>query len=253
VFIGSTNSDAYLTDETGGRRFWPVAVGHVDIDALRQDVGQLWAEAVAAYQAGEQWWLDKELEAAAREEQEGRRIEDPWEPPVCTYLAGLVETSVHDVLEHAIGMPKDRHDQAGRNRIARILRANNWERVRARRNGSLVWIYRLGDDGGATGTGNVPTPDAPSGNGKPSNPGHVPSVPSKPADTCAHACAHARYGGFKSKGEQVGTLGTSRMRRAGNYDNCLSCNECLKLDEQGLCADCTKDARGVDLGDDIPF
>ena len=79
VFIGSTNADAYLGDETGGRRFWPVKVGAIDLDALKRDRDQLWAEAVAAYRADEKWWLDKETEKAAAVEQGDRRIVDPWE------------------------------------------------------------------------------------------------------------------------------------------------------------------------------
>jgi predicted P-loop ATPase len=143
VFIGTTNADTYLADETGGRRFWPVKVGTVDVECLRRDTAQLWAEAVCAFKAGEVWHLPRDLEMRARDEQADRRIADPWEQAVITWAKDKPgPVTIGDALHYAVGLELGRRTQGDENRVARIFKAHGWERVQLRVAGERVWHYR---------------------------------------------------------------------------------------------------------------
>jgi hypothetical protein len=76
---GSTNDAEYLLSQTGNRRFWPLAVGVIDIEALTRDRLQLLGEAAKYESAGEAITLDEALWSDAAIAQEQRRTKDPWE------------------------------------------------------------------------------------------------------------------------------------------------------------------------------
>jgi predicted P-loop ATPase len=156
VFIGTTNAKEYLSDSTGNRRYWPVVCGALDIETLARDRNQLWAEAVAAYHAGERWWLtDDDLKRMVAEEQEDRRVRHPWESVVADWLDGPTKAPNHDgfrapfdlkdghvttaqILEHAIVKPVERQTTADMMAIGRILRLLGWQKRKPHR-GSVVW------------------------------------------------------------------------------------------------------------------
>ena len=208
MFIGSTNADTYLGDETGGRRFWPVKVGAIDIAKLTRDRDQLWAEAVGAYRAGEEWWLNNETEQKARVEQENRRIVDPWELVILDWCVGKAEVTVGEILAW-VGMDVALQGQADMNRVARVLRANNWERARARRNGSLTWVYRRGAGPDVPPSGNKAAEVGTTGNGNAAEMLDVPSVPSVPSKFGMHMSAQAPDAVAETSGN-TGNTGNTR-------------------------------------------
>ena len=171
VFAGSVNPDTYLRDETGNRRFWPVRCGTIDLDALRRDRDQLWAEAVARFRAGAIWWLDDPALVAMADAAQGERMQsDAWDSLIERWLkveihkvnrgyAGfddwreeqvdrstpLTDVSVGEVLEHAIGLEPGRWSRLDQMRITAWLKANGWERYQFRSSGgrgaAREWRY----------------------------------------------------------------------------------------------------------------
>jgi predicted P-loop ATPase len=140
---GTTNSGSYLKDETGGRRFLPVKVGLIDIDRLQADRDQLWAEAVAAYQAGAPWWLtDIQIQSEAEQEQRARYVGDPWDDVITKFTAGRDMVTIEEILKDALRIEPGRQAQVDLNRVARSLQSMGWERKQRRvGRGKRTWVY----------------------------------------------------------------------------------------------------------------
>lgn len=133
VFCGTVNpgGSGYLHDETGNRRFLPVAIGKIDIDFLRRERDQLWAETSAAYAAGEKWWFtDEKTTQAAKAEQDARREHDVWEGAIEVWLEQQGNpnfVTMVAVLKDALGVEIDRQGKAEQRRAGGCLRALGFE------------------------------------------------------------------------------------------------------------------------------
>ena len=140
VLAGSTNEldEGYLTDDTGNRRYWPVKCKSIDAEAVERDAPQLWAEAVARYQAGERTWLAPEETSFSTREQKMRFMEDAWQERI----AGIVKyewtgVRIDEVLTKLELKPKDINNMV-KKRVKNSLRQLGWYETRRAGEGR-VW------------------------------------------------------------------------------------------------------------------
>lgn len=141
IIVGTTNETEFLADETGARRFWPIAVTHVDVPAIRAQRDQIWAEARAAYLAGEKWWIDAEepLAEALRAVHDQFTLRDAWEAMVLAYAKDRVDgVSVADVLAGPLQKHQGQWTRGDEMRVASILRTAGF--VRRKTNGFIRWV-----------------------------------------------------------------------------------------------------------------
>ena len=132
VFCGTTNKSDWNNDPTGARRFIPIEVATIDLEWLRQNREQLFAEAVALYKANRKWWIYPLEETRAR--QEARDVGDPWTERVRQYLRGRREIDdLSELLEWAVGVPVHFQQRAQLTRIGTILRKLGCQRGKQRR------------------------------------------------------------------------------------------------------------------------
>jgi predicted P-loop ATPase len=154
VFFGTTNQQDYLKDTTGNTRFWMAACQKADVEWIAANRDQLWAEAAAREAEGDKWrlWLDtSELQADAERLTSARMREDIWQVAVARWLdkteeeraaakkqvAQKIATEteaflavepifIARILEHAIGMSKDKMSKQAEMRVADVLKALGW-------------------------------------------------------------------------------------------------------------------------------
>lgn len=124
IFIGSTNDDKYLKDDTGNRRFWPVVcnVDSIDTERLEREIDRLWAEALHLYRqmraekprGGLPLYLaDDDAQQIAARLQESARVESADDATAGQIIAWLekpiISGSIDDDLD-ADGKPAYRNE-----------------------------------------------------------------------------------------------------------------------------------------------
>lgn len=166
IGAGTTNDHVYLVDGTGGRRFWSVRCeGRIDIEALRLDVLQLWAEALALYEQGERWWVDSDDDAEVKlfgEQADARRVPDSDDERLSAALE--LKDDVREHLEtrliedEAFG---ECRIKPNKHKFASMMQALGWHSKKRKVRGRVLNVWVRGDEARAAWEARQPPPPPP--------------------------------------------------------------------------------------------
>jgi len=142
VLSGSTNEKEYLPpDESGHRRYWPVECHNINIEKLKADREQLWAEAVYLYKNGFETWVRPDEVEMFRQQQESRVIQDAWSDLITNQVAarGDYELTIDDVFGW-LEISNSQRDNFTRKRVKDVLQRLGMKETRDSE-GRRIWRH----------------------------------------------------------------------------------------------------------------
>jgi predicted P-loop ATPase len=147
IFIGTTNKDQFLADDTGNRRWLPVRVGQVDPRRVAALAPMLWAEAAVRFRANGVEWQDAQRLSQAMHDEFA--FQDEWSEKVSNWLLNPLfdgdrtgaNLLTHEVLQGAIGLDIKNIKRADEMRMGSVLRKLGYERKRVAVNGEQMWRF----------------------------------------------------------------------------------------------------------------
>ena len=140
IFAATSETDEYLQDSRGKRRYWPVRCNGIELEGLRAAKAQLFAEALHAFRSRSQWHevpLDE-----AKEEQSAREQTDVWAIYVEQFGAVRESVLISDVLSYGLDIPPGKQTQSDKNRVSKCLQNLGYSKKKERDGSVTVWRYR---------------------------------------------------------------------------------------------------------------
>ena len=148
--------------DAGGvrRRYMPIGITRrIDIDRVRADRDQIFAEAVLAYVSGEKWHLAPEEQEVANRQVEERMVESSWTAKISEWWFGMspaqrpAELQTHTIAERALHFTADKINRDVETKIGSAMSKfkdtdlrPSFKKRRLTRNGVLQYLYFPSDE-----------------------------------------------------------------------------------------------------------
>jgi predicted P-loop ATPase len=150
LIYGTSNEDEIFADKTGNRRWLPIKCGpEIDFSGIAVDRDQLWAEGAALFNAKGIQWSDAQRLAAYQHSDFA--VTDVWTDEVAAWLdAEDIDGSrngdrkfltTHMMLTQCIRIEVSRITRKDEIRMAGVLRAMKFERIKVRDGNATPWGF----------------------------------------------------------------------------------------------------------------
>ena len=150
TFWMTTNESEFLTDRTGNRRYAPVRVTSIDIEAVKRDLLQLWAQGRDIFT---RFGIEhREVERLSEAENQKYMRSDAWADPIREWISTSpvdmvtnrpVLLTPSNILTLALGMPAGRISPTDSRRLAAVMRELGYAPQKRRVNGVQQRFYVL--------------------------------------------------------------------------------------------------------------
>lgn len=151
IFLGTTNATDILDAGRRNRRWLPIHVVRADVEAIKRDRNQLWAEGLLMFQKSGVFW---QAEKHSSEAHEGYIKTDTWQEPIFNWLydkdidgqtpLDKEYITTYEVLQGAVNLETSKHNPHHSSRVSSILKGMGFKQKTTRINGrgTRVWIKK---------------------------------------------------------------------------------------------------------------
>jgi hypothetical protein len=155
ILVGTINPEgdgSYLRDQTGATRYYPVRVDTIDLDAIAAARDQLFAEALAWFQAyrGDWWQMPEDASEELADVREARRKEGVYEGPrlkewLAKVQAGTTEVlapfHTEDALRYCFQIPPERWNASIKDQVGKAIGKLGWYVKSSRARGDVQRLW----------------------------------------------------------------------------------------------------------------
>ena len=140
VFCGTTN-ELEIFKDSENRRYYPIPLVSLELERIKADRDQIWAEAKEYYNSGEPWHLIPTEATDLAEYQAPYKATDTWLEAIESSTCLVQPLTLKDICEKVLKLDPSQQNRAVLMRLAGILSGAGWKKQRKSTDKKRIWVW----------------------------------------------------------------------------------------------------------------